>query len=42
MLTPVGEDHEINVPDPLFAKLEILEDIDQFTLKIQNCWATPT
>ena len=42
MLTPVGVGHEVTVPDPLFAKLEVIEDLNKFTLKMQECWATPT
>lgn len=42
MSTALGEGHEITVPDPLYAKLEVLDALDQFILKIENCWATPT
>merc|ERR1712086_619321 len=36
----LNEGHEISVPDPVYAKVEI-QEVD-FNVQLKKCWATPT
>merc|ERR1711935_557697 len=41
MTEPIGEGHEILIPKPIYAKLEV-QEVDGFVVKVRSCWATPT
>merc|ERR1712048_1465214 len=40
--TPITTQSVIQVPDPIFIKLEIDTDATNFNLQLQKCWATPS
>ena len=37
---PLDSNHSVNVPEPIFVKLEI-ENVQSLNLQIKRCWATP-
>merc|ERR1712176_1003735 len=41
MATALDAEHEVNVPDPIYGKVDLEEGLD-FHVQLRTCWATPT
>merc|ERR1712048_1211396 len=41
MTTALAAEHEVNVPDPIYGKVDLEDGLD-FHVQLRSCWATPT